>query len=79
MGNQTAATDVGAEALATRLFTAALGTMDLLHVYVGQKLGLYRLMVGADALTPADLAARAEERASRRAVRSGAPQAPGPL
>ena len=59
VGNQTAATDVGAEALATRLFTAALGTMDLLHVYVGQKLGLYRLMVGADALTPADLAARA--------------------
>jgi len=51
-GNQTAATDVGAEALATRLFTAALGTMDLLHVYVGQKLGLYRLMVGADALYP---------------------------
>ena len=52
VGNQTAATDVGAEALATRLFTAALGTMDLLHVYVGQKLGLYRLMVGADALYP---------------------------
>lgn len=38
VGNQTAATDVGAEALATRFFTAALGTMDLLHVYVVQKL-----------------------------------------
>ena len=59
MGNQTATTDLGAVALATRLFTATLGTMDLFHVYVGQKLGLYRLMVGADAFTPADLAASA--------------------
>ena len=59
MGSETASTDLGAETLAARLFTSALGTMDLLHVYVGQKLGLYRLMARGDTLTPADLAASA--------------------
>lgn len=45
--------------MATRLFGAALGTMDLLHVYVGQRLGLYAMMASGGAFTPIDLAARA--------------------
>ena len=44
--------------MATRLFGAALGTMDLLHVYVGQRLGLYAMMASGGAFTPIDLAAR---------------------
>ncbi|HEY2597255.1 MAG TPA: class I SAM-dependent methyltransferase [Candidatus Dormibacteraeota bacterium] len=59
MATETGAPDLGAEALATRLFTSALGTLDLLHVYVGQKLGLYRLMAREDSVTPTQLAAGA--------------------
>jgi SAM-dependent methyltransferase len=50
--------DLSATGLATRLFAAALGTMDLLHIYIGQKLGLYARMASAGALTPSDLASR---------------------
>ncbi|MDQ6878022.1 MAG: methyltransferase domain-containing protein [Candidatus Dormibacteraeota bacterium] len=55
----TAEPDLSAEALATRLFTSALGTMDLLHLYIGKKLGLYALMASVGALTAPDLASRA--------------------
>jgi precorrin-6B methylase 2 len=48
--------DLSAAGLATRLFTAALGTMDLLHIYIGQKLGLYAQMASAGSVTPSDLA-----------------------
>jgi hypothetical protein len=59
VGTETVSPDLTAEALANRLFASALGTLDLLHVYIGQKLGLYRLMAKNDTLTPADLAAGA--------------------
>ncbi len=45
-----------AEAFATRLFGAALGTMDLLHIYIGQKLGLYELLAAGDAMNVTSLA-----------------------
>lgn len=48
-----------AEAFAARLFGAALGTMDLLHVYIGHKLGLYATMASGGAFTPTELAASA--------------------
>ena len=48
--------DLSATGLATRLFTAALGTMDLWHIYIGQKLGLYARLASAGALTSVDLA-----------------------
>jgi SAM-dependent methyltransferase len=60
LASETAATDLSAEAFATRLFAAALGTMDLLHIYVGKKLGLYEQMAAGDAMTVPDIAARAD-------------------
>ena len=48
-----------AEALADRLFAATLGTMDLIHVYIGERLGLYALLSVGDALSSAELAERA--------------------
>lgn len=59
MSVEDATRDQSAEALATRLFKAALETMDLLHIYVGHKLGIYKLMAAGEALSVADLAAMA--------------------
>jgi SAM-dependent methyltransferase len=53
------ATDKQAEALAARLFGAALGTMDIFHIYIGQQLGLYALLNSGDALSSPELAHRA--------------------
>ncbi len=59
MVDQTASEEQTAEALVARMFTAALGTQDLLHIYIGSKLGLYELMVAAGEIRPAELAERA--------------------
>lgn len=46
------------DALAGRLFEAAVGAIDLISIYIGEKLGLYRALVGSGPATPAELAAR---------------------
>lgn len=43
------------DALAERLLGACTGALDLLHVYVGDRLGLYRALT-EEAATPAELA-----------------------
>jgi 2-polyprenyl-3-methyl-5-hydroxy-6-metoxy-1,4-benzoquinol methylase len=48
-----------AEALAERLFGAALGALELFSVYLGAELGLYRTLTQAGALTGGELAERA--------------------
>jgi SAM-dependent methyltransferase len=45
------------DALVERLFEATLGTWDVLAVYIGSRLGLYRTLADGDA-TPAELAER---------------------
>ncbi len=54
-------------ALVGRLFEAALGTMDVMSVYLGDRLGLYRALAGSGGSTSQDLAARAavDERYAR--------------
>jgi len=52
-------TEEQAEGLAARLFTAALGTMDLFHIYIGQQLGLYALLSSDGALSSVEIAHRA--------------------
>ncbi|MDQ6878697.1 MAG: hypothetical protein M3082_13620 [Candidatus Dormibacteraeota bacterium] len=56
-----------AEDLTGRLFQAALGSFDLLHVYVGDRLRLYRTLADLGAATPAELASRSgiDERYAR--------------
>lgn len=47
------------EALANNLFMACLATMELANVELGLRLGLYEALVGAGAMRPGDLAAKA--------------------
>lgn len=47
-----------AEALVGRLFEGALGTVDVLTLYIGDRLGLYKALRDEGATTPAELAAR---------------------
>ncbi|HYZ92874.1 MAG TPA: methyltransferase domain-containing protein [Actinomycetota bacterium] len=47
-----------ADAFAERLFGAGLGTVDVLTVYIGDRLGYYAALADADALTPAELATK---------------------
>jgi SAM-dependent methyltransferase len=47
------------EAFAGRLFNAALGAADLVGVYLGDRLGLYRALVDGGPFTPRTLARRA--------------------
>lgn len=47
------------DALATRLFEAAIGSFDLQAVYLGDRLGLYRALADGGPATSAELAARA--------------------
>jgi SAM-dependent methyltransferase len=57
----TTTTDVHAsEALVERLFGAALATLDLQSVYLGDRLGYYTALAATDALTAAELAARTD-------------------
>ncbi|MFN0095544.1 MAG: class I SAM-dependent methyltransferase [Dehalococcoidia bacterium] len=58
MSNETTH-EAAAEALAGRLFEATLGAMDLLTVYLGNRLGLYRVLAEGPA-TAAELAPRAK-------------------
>ncbi|MGD9935604.1 MAG: methyltransferase domain-containing protein [Dehalococcoidia bacterium] len=44
------------DAIVERIFNAALETMDLLAVYVGDRLGLYTALAAAPPMTPAELA-----------------------
>ena len=46
------------EAFVGRLFEATLGAMDLLAVYLGDRLGLYRALADGGPATPGELAAR---------------------
>jgi 2-polyprenyl-3-methyl-5-hydroxy-6-metoxy-1,4-benzoquinol methylase len=52
-------TEKTADALVGRLFEATLGAMDVLSVYIGDRLGLYRALHDDGPATAADLAARA--------------------
>ena len=45
------------DALVSQLFAGAIGALDLLCVYVGDRLGLYRALADHPSLTPAELAA----------------------
>lgn len=47
------------QALVDRLLADAIGALDLLCVYIGDRLGLYRALAGRPGLTPAELAATA--------------------
>jgi 2-polyprenyl-3-methyl-5-hydroxy-6-metoxy-1,4-benzoquinol methylase len=55
------------DALVERLFTNAIGAFDLFSVYVGDRLGLYRVLADQGPLTSAELAqaARVHERYAR--------------
>jgi 2-polyprenyl-3-methyl-5-hydroxy-6-metoxy-1,4-benzoquinol methylase len=46
------------DALVGRLFTSTIGALELLHVYLGHRLGLYRALAEGGPLTPAELAER---------------------
>lgn len=46
-------------ALVGRLFEAAIGSVDMVSVYLGDRLGLYRTLAEAGSSTAADLASRA--------------------
>lgn len=46
----------GTDLLVERLFAAALGTMDILCVHIGDRLGLYRALASRGASTAAELA-----------------------
>ncbi|MFP5352462.1 MAG: SAM-dependent methyltransferase [Actinomycetota bacterium] len=47
-----------AGALVDRLFEAALGTVDVLTVYIGDRLGIYKTLRDGGALAPTEIAAR---------------------
>ena len=49
-----------ADALAERLFTAAIGTFDLAGVYLGDRLGWYRSLADDGPATPDELASRTQ-------------------
>jgi SAM-dependent methyltransferase len=49
--------EVRREALVRKLSADAIGALDLLCVYIGDRLGLYRALAGRPALTSAELAA----------------------
>lgn len=47
------------DAFVERMFTAGVGALDLLHVYLGDRLDLYRVMSSGETFTAAGLAAKA--------------------
>src|SRR5215210_3178892 len=47
-----------AETFVGRLFEGALGTVDLLTLYIGDRLGLYRALNDGGPATPSELASR---------------------
>ncbi|HEY8490186.1 MAG TPA: SAM-dependent methyltransferase, partial [Dehalococcoidia bacterium] len=46
------------DALVERIFGSAIAMMDLLTVYLGERLGLYQALAQDGPLTPPELAAR---------------------
>ena len=44
------------DALAERLFEAAMGTADVLSIYLGDQLGLYKALLDGGSMTPGELA-----------------------
>jgi 2-polyprenyl-3-methyl-5-hydroxy-6-metoxy-1,4-benzoquinol methylase len=48
-----------AEAFTERLFSAALGSLDVLNLYLGDRLGLYKALAADGPATPPELATRA--------------------
>src|SRR5437763_16933722 len=52
-------TDARRDQLVEQLFTSALGAMDLLCVYLGDRLGLYRALVEGGPASSGELASRA--------------------
>ena len=62
-----AAADRSGDALVGRLFEASIATMDLMSVYMGDRLGLYRALRDGGPATSAELASRAgiDERYAR--------------
>jgi 2-polyprenyl-3-methyl-5-hydroxy-6-metoxy-1,4-benzoquinol methylase len=47
------------DALVDRLYKSTIGTLELFHIYLGERLGLYRALATAGPLTAAGLAAEA--------------------
>jgi 2-polyprenyl-3-methyl-5-hydroxy-6-metoxy-1,4-benzoquinol methylase len=56
----TATIDQRRDALVERLFGATMGALDVLAVYLGDRLGYYRALAGRGPLTPGELAAATE-------------------
>lgn len=52
--------DAARDQLVDRLFGAAVGALDLLHVWLGERLGLYRTLADGGQATARELAARAQ-------------------
>jgi ubiquinone/menaquinone biosynthesis C-methylase UbiE len=59
MSDSHAAPDARRDALVERLFTSAVGAFDLLAVYLGDRLGLYRVLAERGPMTTAELAGAA--------------------
>lgn len=66
-GTTTPATQKSADALVGRLFEASLGMFDVMSVYLGDQLGLYRALRDGGPATSSEMAARAgiDERYAR--------------
>lgn len=47
------------DAIAEQLFRHTIGALELMHVYVGERLGLYDALADGAAMSPSELAARA--------------------
>lgn len=50
---------VARDALVSRLFTSTIGALELLHIYIGSRLGLYRTLAAHGSLTSGELGRRA--------------------
>ena len=68
--------DAQRDALVERLFGAALGAYELLTVHLGDRLGYYRALAGADGLTSAGLAGRRGRTSATRASGSSSRRSP---
>lgn len=55
-----AAAAISRDALAERLFSAMISTLDLCALYLGDRLGYYRILADGEQLTSAELAARSQ-------------------
>src|SRR4051794_32051285 len=44
------------DALVNSIFQATIGALELMHIYLGDRLGLYTKLAGVDSVSPAELA-----------------------